>query len=462
MNYKKLPLFFQHSIFQFTDNDFVEIIHQSSKLSFDGKTELQYKPIRFYPELNTIIENLKNIINVDDSFLHLESYISLDKNRPDPNELLLETPLLNLILEYMFSTDNINYISSCFGVLIHLSLADQKSESPLFSHEFFQFIRNFMNDKYPQILLLVLEVLNNLVLDQNFLEDQIMVFLENGIPDLLVQLCLSTNTPKMNYFSLQISSNICRNMTDNNYFEGLKAFKNFVPFAISLLKPNYSMTIAIELLSFLLFDRECCEYSLQYNVIEMLKNSLDYLSEDSISNTYISINSLIQIMNLSNEFVDSTLIQKTLTFIQNDDIQDTRPLFLFLYSLCDEHWKLLGSLEVPQFLIFCIMSAPLCVQKKAVLVLSHLIINFLPQIPHPSWYFEAISNVVEHIHGLSIRKTEQVLEDIIKINDSDHQLFMSCIQHFDFEGCLEDIKEKDLINEQILKYVDYLYNSTLG
>lgn len=463
---------FYKSFFEFSIDDsfFIETLNLSTKISFDGKTELQFKEINFFPNL---LETLNSIVNFEEStdlansLSELDNFCYLDDFRPDPNQLLYQTPIFHSICQIIYITNNKNILFLCLHILVHLSLADFNPENQILDSELIQkivyFIEPDLSEINPNSDNQIHEFINQAILDF-LLNISLSQSLETNFFDKIIiiklsQICASKNSSKVQIISYQIASNFARLFYENDFIEELALFECIIQSAIASLKPGSSQQYAIELLSYLLFNKNCCEFALNFDIIDKLKDSLkSRLPISSIPNVFTAINSLIENCDLIKQFVDDFLIEKTMNMISQIDYNENQPLFIYIDSLCDNYTNFLENHGTIKFLCDLVSDSPLLVKKKSVFILAHLIDrNWMIQ-PMPKWIDKAIILVIENIHSLSIKKVEVVLLVLIEIHDFNEPYFFNIISKTDFKTCLDDINEMEVNSDTVSKYTDYLYN----
>ena len=453
MNYKKTKDFVDVDLSELSD-----FLQQNLKFSSNFENDFKEKSISEFNDLKNILFSFENGVNIKDSILKLESICCFGDTRPSPNELLYNTNLFAFLWSYIFSDIDEEYKSKCFQIIIYLSCAPMHDHSCFFIPEFIDNLIHLVETKF---YIEVLALIYNICVDDNFGESQAISMINEkaNLIYYLAKVINETSSLHIKSVSFQILVNIAKILSEIENNENLEKFEIMMPIIISSLKPNYSQRYAIELFSYLSYNKKICEKSLELDTINSLKESLQSKDESFSTiacDVYISINSLIKNCGIASEFVEYNFIKNTMNYITLIDPEDTRTLFLFLYILCDDYWKFLNDCNTPEFLINLIHLSPYKIRQKAIVVLSHLLVHFITQPIKVEWLPISINIIIEYIHALSPKKAEHVLEEIVYMCNTESQYFLSVLDNSIIFQSLEEINDMDGVNDNIIQYTDYL------
>lgn len=442
------------------------------KEPLDGKADYQVEEIFLFPDLMDSINKISNSIDIKDSLYILDSlFYSDDGPRPNPNRLLHQTDLLNSILEITFSTNDEYILFLCLRILVHISLADSLLDSQLLNPDLASRFVDLMNLDYSedynnQIHQAIMHILLNISLDSDFsLDIANAIIINNNLINTLSVICMSDFSPKDLILSYRISINIAQLLYENELIEYLNTFNCIIQSAISSLKLCLPQKFAIELLSYLFYNKECCDFALQFNIIEMIKQSLETLPNDSIPNAFTAINSLISNCNLIDEFIDDSVIKKVINTFKKVDSEKTHPFFTFIDSLSDNRINCLENYHIIQFL-FDLVDDSLINKRNSICILVNIIDQnwkiYPKSKPKPVWITQALKIIIENINCLTSENAEIALNLLINIFYQDKSDFINTIQQTDLEECLESILDIEDCSEKVKEYVQVLYDLING
>lgn len=447
MKYKKTPILTSKS-----SPYFIKL----SKEAVDGKSNILCEEICFIPDLLDIIDNITNSIDIENSLSMLDSLCSTDEPRPNPNRLLYDTSLFDSIFYIALNNDDMNILLHCLRILVHLSLANSLLDSPLLDPEIINQFIIFLSSEYNnQIHRTILHFLLNISLDNDFtLQIATQIFNDHFI-DEVSNICISDCSPDDLILTYRIGINIAQLIYENELFDDFIIFNSMIQSLVSSLKQAAPQEYAIELLSYLFYNENCCKNSLNFNVIDMIKQSLETLPITSIPDAFTAINSLISNCNLIDEFIDNSVISIAIDTIPKIESDETHPFFVFFDSLAENRLNCLVDCGVIQFL-FHLLDGSLTNKKKSIFVLSDIIDQNVAVRPRPEWMTDAIILVLENAYSLTSKNAEIIMKLLIKIHDDDSRYFFFLMDQANLEECLDEISRIDDISDTLLDYIQDL------
>lgn len=445
-------------------------ILELEKETFDGKSHIECEKISFFPNLKNIINNVESSVDINESLGILDSICYADGPRPNPNQLLHQTNLFNSIYEIISSTSDEYILFLCLHISVHLSLANSLQDSQFLNPEIFikfiQLLNIIYSEKYHfSIYQAILRILLNISLDSAFSINIVDSIVNENFISKLSEFFVFNINMNDQILSYRIAINIAQLIYENDLIKNLSIFIDLIQPTISSLKYGPCQKYAIELLSYLFFNQDCCNFALKFNIIEMIKKSLETLPIHSIPDAFTAINSLIINCNLIDEFIDDLVINKAMNTIKLVDSDETHPFFTFIDSLSENHLNCLENYHIIQFL-FDLTDHSLVNKRKSICILVNIIVQNWPKYPKskpkPTWMIQALILIIDNIYCLTSNKAEIVLNLLIQIHDHDTNDFLNVVQQTEFEDRLEDIKDIEDVSEEVLFYVQKLNDLVLN
>lgn len=454
------------------DASFADIFEDKKKISFDRKDEITFRNLSFFPNLSDILNHLMESNDIKVELNAIDDFCYADGFRPDPNELISETPIFPTILQIIDNISQSEFIDSellhlTLRILSHLSLGNLRSDlipNENFFNQIISFFEIIDSPFNSSIHISLCDFFYNYTSDSSFQYDHCKVIIETGLIEKLSSICQSTPNSEEKIFAYKISCNLAQIINDNDDIESLNFFQCLIQPLINSLTLPSEQDFAIELLSYLFYSPENCFYSQNFPANETIIKSLRHLSKDYISDAFIAINSLIQNIfeDISNcVFVQKDVIVFAVESIPKINLGDVRPLFLFFDLLTKECMFELDSYSVISSLINWAAGSQLKIRRKAIFVLAHIYDDNWESVYKPEivrQLQEIAQVIVDNMLCLSTRKKIRVLEIFINMLQINPEFFFFMAEQTEFANCLEEIAEVEDTSE-IIELIEFLNNA---